>query len=178
MPLNLQQKKVIVAELATVAGQATSVVAADYRGLTVSEMTELRTTARRAGISMRVYRNTLACLAVKGTSFACLHEVLNGPTVLFFSHQDPGAAARLVQDFMKEHELLVVKALALGGSGLLGPDKLKAVASLPSREVVLTQLVFVMKAPIRQWVCTVNEPVARMVRVMAAVRDQKQAASS
>ncbi|WP_423063433.1 50S ribosomal protein L10 [Candidiatus Paracoxiella cheracis] len=175
MALKLKDKEAIVAELTEVASTALSAVAADYRGLTVSEVTELRKSARKNGVLMRVYRNTLARRAIKGTPFACLHEVLVGPLVLLFSTEEPGAAARLLRDFVKEHEALEVRALVLGGE-LLGADQLKAVASLPSREEALAQLVSVMQAPITKFVRTLNEPVAQVVRVMGQVRDQRQAA--
>jgi len=93
---------------------------------------------------------------------------------LFFAEEEPGAPARLLRDFVKEHDKLEVKALALDGK-LLGPDQLKAVASLPSRDEALAQLLSVMKAPITKFVRTVNEPVAQFARVMGAIRDQKQA---
>jgi len=173
--LDLDDKKTIVAELTEVAGHSISAVAADYRGLTVSEMTELRGNARRAGVLMRVYRNTLARKALEETTFACLKEALVGPIVLLFSQEEPGAAARLLREFMKVHEALEVRALALDGN-LLGPEQLEAIASLPSREEALTQLVAVMQAPITKFVRTLKEPVAQTVRVIAAVRDKQQAA--
>ena len=174
MPLKPEDKKAIVAELAEVTGTAVSAVAADYRGLTVSEMTMLRRNARNVGVKMRVYRNTLARRAVEGTEFACLKEVLVGPIVLLFSIEEPGAAARILRDFMKAHKALEVRALALGGA-LLAANQLEAVASLPSREEALTKLVSMIQAPVTQFVRTLKEPVAQLVRVMAAVRDQKQA---
>ena len=175
MALNYEQKKAVVTELTAIANRSVSAIAADYRGLTVSEMTELRNNARKAGVNMRVYRNTLARRAVKETSFACLHEVLVGPIVLFFSQDEPGTAAKLLRAFMKEHETLEVRGLVLEGS-LLSPDKLKAVASLPSRQEALTQLVCVLQAPITKFVRTLNEPVAQIARVMGAIRDKKKAA--
>lgn len=173
--LNLEQKKAIVAELSDIAQQAISVVVADYRGLTVSEMSELRKTARNAGVTMRVYRNTLARRAFKETPYACLDKVLTGPIVLFFSQQEPGAAARLIEKFIKEHEQLEVKALAFGAE-LLSADKLKAVAQLPSREEALSQLAAVLLAPVTKFLRALNEPVAQVVRVVAAIQDQKKAA--
>lgn len=175
MALTTEDKKAIVAELAEVVGSSVSAVAADYRGLTVSEMTELRRNARSSGVKMRVYRNTLARRAVEGTEFACLKEVLVGPIVLLFSVEEPGAAARILRDFMKAHKALEVRALAMGGA-LLAATQLEAVASLPSREEALTQLAAMLQAPVTQFVRTLKEPVAQFVRVMAAVRDKKQAA--
>ncbi|MFK3616413.1 50S ribosomal protein L10 [Coxiella burnetii] len=174
MALNLEQKKAMVAEITDIANQAVSAVAADYRGLTVSEMSDLRKSAREARVHMRVYRNTLARRAFKETTYACLEEVLTGPIVLFFSQEEPGAAARLIEKFIKEHERLEVKGLALGGE-LLPAEKLKAVALLPSREEALSQLAAVLLAPVTKLVRTLNEPIAQVARVMAAVRDQKAA---
>lgn len=175
MALRLDDKKTIVAELANIVQSSVSAIAADYRGLTVSEMTKLRTNARKTGVLMRVYKNTLARQAIKGTSFSCLTDALSGPIVLLFSQDEPGVAARLLRDFVKVHEKLKVRALVLDGQ-LLGPDGLNVVASLPSRHEALTQLATVIKAPIVQFVRTVREPYAKAVRLMAAVRDKKQAA--
>lgn len=172
--LNLEDKKAMVTKLSEVAVQAVSAVAADYRGLTVSAMNALRKSARHANVAVHIYRNTLVRRALKDTEFACLSEVLTGPIALFFSNEDPGAAARLLRDFDSDGKL-VVRGLALGGQ-LLGSDQLKAVASLPTLEEALTQLVLVMKAPIVKFVRTLNEPVAQSVRVFAAVGDQKKAA--
>lgn len=173
--VNLEKKKAVVSELNGIANQAVSAIAGSYRGLTVAEMTELRTNARRAGVKMGVYRNTLARLAIKETPHACLDKALSGPMVLLFSMEEPGAAARLIRNFIKDHERFEVKALSVGGE-LLAPEKLKAVASLPSRQDALTQLVTVLSAPITKFVRTLNEPVAQVVRVLAAVGDQKKTA--
>ncbi len=175
MTLTFDDKKAIVTELTEVTGSAVSAIAADYRGLTVSEMTELRTNARQAGVLMRVYRNTLARRAIEETAFACLKEVLVGPIVLLFSQDEPGVAARLLREFIKVHAALKVRALVLDGN-LLAPEQLEVIASLPSRKEALTQLVAVIQAPITKFVRTLKEPVAQMVRVMDAIRDKQQAA--
>lgn len=175
MVMKLDGKKAVVAELSEVVKNAVSAIAADYRGLTVAELTELRAASRKAGVLMRVYRNTLARRAFVDTEFACLIESLVGPIVLLFSNNEPGAAARILRDFMKAHEHLEVRALALGGQ-LLGADQLKAVASLPSRDEAIARLMSVIQAPVTQFVRTLREPVAQAVRVLAAVRDTKQAA--
>ena len=174
MTLNLAEKQAVVAELNEVANHAISAAAADYRGLTVSEMDALRGKARSQGIKVRVYRNTLAKRAIKETDFACLTDALVGPIVLFFADEEPGAPARLLRDFAKEHENFEVRALALDGK-LLGPEQLSAVANLPSRDEALAQLLSVMKAPITKFVRTLNEPAAQCVRVLSAIKDQKQA---
>lgn len=177
MALKLEQKKAIVAEVAEVASSALSAVAAEYRGLSVSQMTKLRSEARSNGIYLRVIRNTLAKKAVEGTSFDCLKPALKGPLVLAFSQSDPGAAARLVRDFSKENELLVVKALSVSGQ-LLAAKDLEKLASLPTRNEAIAMLMSVMQAPITKFVRTLAEPHAKFVRTVAAVRDQKQAATS
>lgn len=172
--LNLEAKKAIVAELTGVVGSATAAVAADYRGLTVSVMNALRKNARKTGVSVGVYRNTLARRALKDTNFACLSDVLVGPIVLFFAQNDPGAAARLLRDF-EFADKLTVRGLAIGGQ-FLPPEQLKAVASLPTRDEALARLASVIKAPVTKFVRTLNEPAAQMVRAFAAVGDKKKAA--
>ncbi|HEV2614184.1 MAG TPA: 50S ribosomal protein L10 [Gammaproteobacteria bacterium] len=175
MVLRIEDKKAIVAEVAEVAGRSLSAVAAEYRGLTVSELTELRSNARKIGVYMRVVRNTLARRALQDTPFSCMQDILVGPLLLAFSQEDPGAAARLIRDFAKDHDKLVVKALSVGGK-LLAPKDLNALANLPTREQALATLMSVMLAPITQFVRTLAEPHAKLARTVAAVRDQKQAA--
>ncbi|QLH42324.1 MAG: 50S ribosomal protein L10 [Coxiellaceae bacterium] len=175
MALKLEDKKAIVAEVSDVANSSVSAIAAEYRGLTVAEMTELRNKARQSDIYMRVVRNTLAQRALENTEYACLNSALVGPLVLLFARKDPGAAARLLRDFGKDHDKLVVKALALGGK-LLGAESLKAVADLPTREQALGMLASVLIAPITKLARTLAEPQNMLARAVAAVRDQKQAA--
>jgi len=174
MALNLEDKKALVAEVAEVAAHAQSVVAAQYRGLTVSQMTELRAKARKQGVYMRVVKNTLARKALAGTAFAAVGSELKGPLVLAFSKDDPGAAARVVKDFAKGHEKLVATLVSLGGQVLPGAE-LERVASLPTREQALSMLLGVLKAPIQKFVRTLAEPPAKLARAIAAIRDQKQA---
>src|SRR5919109_609040 len=133
MPLNLEDKKTLVQEVNAVAAQAQSVVAAEYRGITVSQMTELRAKARGQGVYMRVVKNTLARKALTGTTFESVGPKLKGPLVLAFSKDDPGAAARVVKDFAKAHEKLVATLVSLGGP-VLPAGELEKVASLPTRE--------------------------------------------
>ena len=177
MALNLEDKKALVAEVSAVASKALSVVAAEYRGLTVSQMTDLRLKARSAGVYVRVVKNTLARKAVAGTSFECLGPVLKGPLVLAFSKDDPGAAARVVKAFAKDNDKLIARALSLGGQ-LLAGSELDKVANLPSREQALSQLMGVMKAPIQKLVATLAATPSKLVRTLAAVRDQMQAAGA
>jgi large subunit ribosomal protein L10 len=173
--LRLEDKKAIVAEVGKIAASALSAVTAEYCGLTVEQMTDLRAKARSNGVYLRVVRNTLARRAVEDTSFACLQESLVGPLLLAFSQHEPGSAARLLRDFAKTNEKLVVKALAFDGQ-LLPAKDLDKLASLPTRNEALASLMAVMKAPITKLVRTMVEPHAKFVRTVAAVRDQKQAA--
>jgi large subunit ribosomal protein L10 len=174
MPLNLEDKKALVAEVAEIAASARSVVAAEYRGITVSQMTDLRAKARAQGVYMRVVKNTLARKAVSGTSFEAIGSHLKGPLVLAFSKDDPGAAARVVKDFAKTNDKLVATLVSLGGPVLSGKD-LDKVAALPTREQALSILLGTLKAPIEKFVRTVAAPHTKLVRTIAAVRDQKQA---
>ena len=174
MALNLEDKKALVAEVNAEAAKALSVVAAEYRGLTVTQMTELRSKARQAGVYMRVVKNTLARKAVAGTSFECISPVLKGPLVLAFSKDDPGAAARVIKAFSKDNDKLVTTAVSLGGQ-LLTAKSLDQVASLPTREQALAMLMGVMRAPIQKLVSTLAAAPSKLVRTLAAVRDQKRA---
>src|ERR1700739_454360 len=145
MTLNLEDKKALVAEVAAVASKAQSVVAAEYRGLTVGQMTELRAKARGQGVYMRVVKNTLARKALAGTSFESVGPRLKGPLVLAFSKDDPGAAARVVKDFAKSNEKLIATLVSLGGQILAGAHVAKVV-SLPTREQALSMLLGTLKA--------------------------------
>ena len=175
MALSIEQKKQVVAEIATVAAGALSVVAAEYRGLTVEEMTELRRQARDSGVYLRVAKNTLVRRAVEGTEFACLGDHLTGPLVFAFSDEDPGASARLIKAFAKDHDKLSAKLVSVGGQ-LFDGSELDRLATLPTRDQALAILMGVMRAPIGKLVRTLAEPPAKLVRTLAAVRDQKQAA--
>ncbi|MDY7025324.1 MAG: 50S ribosomal protein L10 [Pseudomonadota bacterium] len=175
MTLKLDDKKAIVESVNSVASEALSALVADYQGLTVEQLTVLRKEARESGVTVQVVRNTLAKRAVQGTDYACLEDVLVGPTVLAFSHEDPGAAARLFKKYSKEYKALEVKALALGGN-LLGTDQLEAVASLPTYEEALAKLMATMKAPANKLVQTINAVPTKLVRTLVALKDQKEAA--
>lgn len=175
MALNLEQKKAVVAEVAEAAKAAHSAIAAEYRGLTVLEMTDLRARARAGGVVLRVAKNTLVRRAVEGTDYECMSESLTGPLLFAFSMEDPGAAARLVKDYAKEHQHLVAKLVAVGGR-LYDASELERLSRLPTYEQAVAMLMGVMKAPIEKFVRTLNEPHAKLVRTLAAVRDAKQAA--
>ncbi|MES2217752.1 MAG: 50S ribosomal protein L10 [Pseudomonadota bacterium] len=176
MTLRLEGKKAIVAEVAEMAKKATAVVAAEYNGLTVKQLTALRKSAREAGVEMRVVRNTLASRAFEGTNFACMQSALVGPLLLAFSQVEPSAAARLIRDFAKTNEKLLVKALSVDGK-LLPASDLAALASLPTRNEAIAQLMSVMLGPITKLVRTLAEPHGKLVRTVAAIRDQKQQAA-
>jgi large subunit ribosomal protein L10 len=132
MPLNLEDKKALVEEVSAVAAKALSVVAAEYRGLTVTQMTDLRAKARAKGVYMRVVKNTLARKAVAGTAFEPMGPMLKGPLVLAFSKDDPGAAARVIKDFAKANDKLVATLVFLGGSVLPGKDIEKVASCRPA----------------------------------------------
>lgn len=176
MSLTLEQKKAVVTEVAEVAASAHSALAAEYRGLTVSEMTELREKARSEGVYLRVVKNTLARRAVQGTDFECMSEGFVGPLVLAFSQEDPGSAARVLKDFGKSHDKLQVKLVAMSGQ-LMDASALDRLASLPSREQALSLLMATMRAPLDKFARTLNEVPGKLVRTVAAVRDQKQDAA-
>lgn len=175
MALTLEQKKAVVAEVAEVAKTAHSAVAAEYRGITVEKMTEMRAKARTEGVYLKVAKNTLVKRAVEGTEFECMAEELTGPLLFAFSVEDPGAAARLVKDFAKGEDKLVVRLVAMGAK-LYSASELERLASLPTRDQAISMLMGVMKAPIEKFVRTLAEPHTKLVRTIAAVRDSKQAA--
>jgi large subunit ribosomal protein L10 len=162
--LNLDSKKAVVKEVAEYAAKAYSAIAAEYRGLTVTELTELRKTARETGVYLRVVKNTLAKRAVEGTEFECMQDGLVGPLLLAFSMEDPGSAARLISNFAKSHDKLITKIVAIGGQSF-GGSELARLASLPTRDQGIALLMSVMRAPTEKF-----------VRTLAAVRDQKEAA--
>lgn len=175
MAMNLEGKKAVVAEVAEVASSAYSAIAAEYRGLSVSDMTELRVAARKENVYLRVIRNTLAKRAVEGTDFACMQEGMTGPLVFGFSKEDPGAVARVMSDFAKENDKLEVKIVSLGGK-LLPTSDLEKLAKMPTKDQAIGILMGTMNAPIEKFVRTLVAPTSKMVRTLAAVRDAKEAA--
>jgi len=175
VPIGLKEKQAIVAEVNETAQAALSAVMADYRGVTVDAMTKLRQSARESGVQVRVIRNTLAKRAFEGTDLECMNEVLTGPCIVAFAMEDPGASARLFKDFAKEQEAFEIKALSVGGK-LLPAEQIDALAKLPTRDEALAMLMAVMQAPVTKLVRTMNDIPGRVTRVVAAVRDQKQAA--
>ena len=175
MALTLEAKKAVVAEVNAVAGTAYSAVAAEYRGLTVAEMTELRREARNGGVYLRIVKNTLARRALAGTEFECLRDGLTGPLLLVFSQEDPGAAARVVKSFAKDHDKLVAKLVAVGGKALPGTE-LERLATLPTLDQARAMFLGLLQAPAVKFVRTLAEPPAKLARLLAAYRDQAEAA--
>jgi len=176
MALTLEEKKAVVAEVSEVAKSAYSAVAAQYSGLTVEELTNLRIKARGDNVYLRVVKNTLARRALEETDFSCMTERLTGPLILAFSQEDPGGAARVTKEFAKQHAKFEVTMLSVGGQ-LLEPSELDRLASLPTRDQALSMLMSVMQAPIAKFVRTLNEVPGKLVRTTAAIRDQKQQAA-
>ncbi len=175
MALSIEQKKAVVEEVAEVAKTALAAVAAEYRGITVEEMTDLRVKARESGVYLKVAKNTLVRRAVEGTEFECMQDSLTGPLLLAFSMEDPGAAARLVKDYAKSNDKLITKLVAVGGE-LFEASELDRLSSLPTYDQAIAILMGVMKAPVEKLVRTLVEPHTKLVRVIAAVKDAKQAA--
>ncbi len=176
MPIGLKEKQAIVAEVNETASKALSAVMADYRGVSVEAMTTLRKTARDAGVQVRVIRNTLAKRAFEGTEYECLNDALLGPNIVAFSIEDPGAGARVFKEFAKSNDKFEIKALSVGGK-LLRADQIDALAKLPTRDEAISLLMAVMLAPVTKLVRTFNDVPAKVTRVVAAVRDQKQQAA-
>lgn len=174
MSLNRQEKAAVIEEVSAELVGAVSIVVAEYRGLDVASVTVLRKNARQSGVYLRVLKNTLVRRAVAGTAFESLSEQLTGPLMYAISN-DPVAAAKVVSDFAKTNDKLVIKGGALPNS-VLDANGVKALASLPSREELLATLLGTMQAPITQFARTLNEVPTKFVRGLAAVRDQKEAA--
>ena len=161
MALNLSQKQEVVAELADVAAKAHSLVAAEYAGTTVSQMTAMRKKARETGVYLRVVKNTLASRAVAGTEFEVVKDSLVGPLLYAFSTEEPGAAGRLIKEFAKGNDKLQAKVVAVGGQ-LYPASHVEVLASLPTLDQALAMLARVL-----------NEPVTMFARAVKAVADQQ-----
>jgi large subunit ribosomal protein L10 len=166
-----EAKQAVVAEVASVAATAQSAVAAEYRGLTVAEMTQLRSEARKSNVYVKVVKNTLARRAIEGTSFECMQGSLRGPLVLAFSREDPGAAARVFKGFAKDHEKLVTVALSVGGE-LYPASDLDRLASLPTLDEARAMLLRTLNAPMSQLVRLLAEPGAMLARTLKARSEQ------
>lgn len=172
MSLSLEQKKAVVSEVSGALASAQTAVLAEYRGLTVAQLTDLRREARNAGVFVRVVKNTLAKRAIEGSDFECLSKHLVGP-ILFSASEDPVAAAKLISRFAKEYGDLEITAGAMNGN-LLDLEGIQALAKLPGREELLAKLAGTMQAPIQKFVQTLNEVPGKFVRVLAAVAESKE----
>lgn len=175
MSLNLEEKKAVVAELSDRLAKAQAIVLADYRGLEVQGMTELRAKARGQGVYLRVLKNTLARRAVSGTPFEALSEHMYGPLAYGIS-SDPVAVAKVLNEFAKSNEKFVIKMGAMPNE-VMSPEQVATLATMPSREELIAKLMGTMQAPIAQFARTLNEIPGKFVRALAAVRDQKEKAA-
>jgi len=174
MALSLEQKKAVVAEIAGVAKEAHSLVVSEYSGITVEDFTEMRAEARKTGVFLKVAKNTLVKRAVQGTEFECVADSLVGPMIYAFSQEDPGCAARLIKDYAKKNDKLITKLVSIGGK-IFEASELGRLASLPTKDQAISQLMSVMKAPIEKLVRTLDAPNTKLVRTIVAIRDQKEA---
>ena len=174
MSLNLEQKQAVVAEVAKQVAGAKAIVMAENRGMPVADMTQLRAKARASGIYFRVVKNTLVRRAVADTPYAPLADKMVGP-LAYGMGPDPVAVAKVLSDFAKGHEKLVITGGAMPGQ-VMSAKEITALATLPSREELLAKLVGTMQAPIAKFVRTLNEVPSKFVRTLAAVRDAKPAA--
>jgi len=172
MSLSIEQKKAVVSEVSEVFSSAQAAVLAEYRGLSVEQITELRTQARENGVEVRVVKNTLARRSVAGTSFECLSDHFTGP-VLISSSGDPVAVAKVVSDFAKSNDALKITVGVMNGN-LIDQSTVQALAKLPSREELLATLVATMQSPLVKFVQTLNEVPGKLVRTLAAVRDSQE----
>jgi large subunit ribosomal protein L10 len=172
MALSYDNKKQIVQEVAEIAKKAHSAVVAEYRGITVTQMTSLRKEATNTGVYLRVVKNTLAKIAIKGTEFECMQDGLKGPLIFAFSLEDPGSAARLVKNFAKECDKLVTKLVSIGGE-VFEAAHLQKIASLPTYNEAIAMLMSVMKAPVTKMTTTLNEIPSKLVRTVSAIQNSK-----
>jgi large subunit ribosomal protein L10 len=172
--LNLEEKKAVVAEVSAQVAGAQAIIVAEYRGLEVGQITALRASARKSGVYLRVLKNTLVRRAVAGTPFEGLQKSMVGPLIYGIS-KDPVGAAKTLHEFAKGNDKLVIKAGAMANY-VMDANGVKALATMPSREELLSKLLGTMQAPITQFVRTLNEVPTKFVRGLAAVRDAKETA--
>ena len=176
MGLSLEQKQAMVSEVVAKLAGAQVVLVAEYRGLDVEKVTQLRSKARKSGLYLRVLKNTLARRAVQGTPFEKLSDQLSGPLMYGIS-PDPVAGAKVLSEFAKDNEQFVIKAGAMPNS-LLSAKDIKALALLPSREELLAKLMGTMQAPVAKLVRTMNEVPGKFVRTLAALKEQREKAAA
>ena len=177
MALRLEQKQEIVSQVSEAAASALSAVLVDYRGLTVGDLTDLRRQARESGVTLRVVRNSLLKRAVVGTELECLSDAAAGPTMLAISQEDPGAAARLLKEAATQYEALNVKVVSIGGRAYPAED-IDRVASLPTRDEAIVQLMAVVQAPVAGLVRTLKAVPAKLARTLGAIRDLKESSAA
>ena len=176
MGLNLEQKQAVVSEVSAQLAKAQAVIVAEYRGLDVARVTQLRAKARQSGLYLRVLKNTLARRAVKGTPFESLSDQMVGP-LMYGIAVDPVAGAKVIADFAKDNELFVIKGGAMPNTRMSDKD-VKALAQLPSRDELIAKLMGTLQAPVAKLARTLNEVPGRFVRTLAAYRDQKEKAAA
>ena len=169
MALKIGEKKVVVKEIAEIASTAQSAVAAEYRGLTVQQLSSLRSNARELGVYVRVVKNNLVKIAIKDPSLECMDSSLKGPLIFAFSRDELGAAAKLVNDFKKDNDLLKPVAMAVNGE-LIDVEKLSQIAALPNRDQAISMLMAVMKLPIEKFVRTLSAPNVKLVQTLSAYK--------
>lgn len=169
MALKIGEKKVVVQEIAEIASTAQSAVAAEYRGLTVQQLSSLRSNARELGVYVKVVKNNLVKIAIKDTSLECMDSSLKGPLIFAFSKDELGAAAKLVNDFKKDNDLLKPIAMAVNGE-LIDVEKLSQIAALPNRDQAISMLMAVMKLPIEKFVRTLSAPNVKLVQTLSAYK--------
>ena len=169
MALKIGEKKVVVQEIAEIASTAQSAVAAEYRGLTVQQLSLLRSNARELGVYVKVIKNNLVKIAIKDTSLECMDSSLKGPLIFAFSKDELGAAAKLVNDFKKDNDLLKPVAMAVNGE-LIDVEKLSQIAALPNRDQAISMLMAVMKLPIEKFVRTLSAPNIKLVQTLSAYK--------
>ena len=169
MALNISEKKDVVKEVSEIASSAKSAVAAEYRGLSVQELSELRNNARNLGVYVKVIKNSLAKIAIKDTNFECMDSSLKGPLIFAFSKEDLGSAAKLVNDFKKENNLLKPIVVAVNGE-LVDVEKLSQIAALPTKDQAISMLMSVMKQPVEKFVRTLAAPNTKLVQTLSAYK--------
>jgi len=174
MTLNLEEKKALVAQVSDAVSGAQAAVLAEYRGLSVAQMTDLRSQAREAGVYVRVLKNTLAKRVVEGSDFECLSEYFVGPVALATS-EDPVAVAKVLSNFAKSNDVLQIKVGAMNGAMMTQAD-IDTLAKLPSRDELLAKLMGTMQAPVQKLAQTLNEVPGKFVRTLAAYQLSKEAA--
>ena len=176
MSLSIEDKQSVVKELNTIASSSVSGAIADYSGLNVAEITELRTKAREAGVYLKVVKNTLSKRAFSDTSFECLSESLKGPIIIAFSEDDLASPARLFKNFSKEYEQLQTVSLAIDGNTFPATD-LDRIAQLPTKQEAYSTIANLLQAPIEKAVRTLKEIPSKFTRMAVAIKDNKEKVS-